>query len=116
MQRDRPFDIIRLLRLDEITLSWSPRQNGYELSTGGSPFGFVRYNVRDTYGHIDQFAIYAYASFDEPLDDPHGLFANEHADDSRFGWVTWVDPGDGEAITRVVGVLRSVAQAGGSIP
>ena len=103
MQRERPFDIIRLLHLDEVTLRW--RQSGYSLFVGGRRIGFVRYNVRDTHGHLGLYAVYVTM----PFSDPHEIFENCHADEQSGGHVCFVDPDDRETIDRVVDVLRSAA-------
>ena len=113
MQRNRPFDIIRRLRLDSLTLEWAPSEsgrpnrNGYYLSIGSRPdFGFVRYNVLNTQGNAYRFAIYARA----PFDDPRGRFENQHTNPNRFGWRCIVDPDDERDIAYVVGVLQSAAR------
>ena len=112
LQRDRPFDIIRHLRLDDLRITWAPsrstrqEQNGYFLSTLDREFGFVRFNVRNTHGNIHRFTVYAKA----PFRDPYGIFENFHDDQQGFGWRYVVDPNDAEAVVRVIEVLESSAQ------
>lgn len=108
-QRERPFDLIRKLRLDELTLKWADAASsarddrGYELHIGGTKFGFVRYNIGNSQGHAGMFTVYAW----EPYDDPWELFEDRHA--SQPAPVTFVHHGDKETIERVVAVLQSAA-------
>ena len=107
MQRDRPFDFIRLLRLDSITLEWNRNRNGYYLHSNATAFGFVRFNIGNTQGTDGMFSIYVR----EPFEDPQGLFENDHASGQPFAWLCIVEPADSEELERVVEVLRTAASA-----
>ena len=113
MQRNRPFDIIRRLRLDSLTLEWASRElgrpdrNGYYLSISSPTRLWIRevQHTEYTRERTHRFTIYARA----PFEDPRGRFENWNTGPNRFGWRCIVDPNDESDIAYVVGVLRSAA-------
>ena len=93
---------VRLLNIPGI--EQVQHHNGYRLRLPNrSYFGFVRFNVRDNQGNAGRYTVYAYW----PFDDEEERFINRGANQGNGQWYCIVDPGDEDALTYAVAVLKS---------
>ena len=101
-QRQRADEFVRRLRVYVPDVELVEEHNAYRLKRPqGTRFGSVRYNIGNSHGHAGMYTVCAYPQFD----DPEGRFINTNR--SSRDWYYFFSPGDEDAVTYAVRVLKS---------